>query len=342
MQLIQFDRRSKKRLPAAEEERIANEIVAEEARALAAISTIAASRAILDVEPRGQERTRAGATDRLRKAIEAAEHAGETKPKIRARAEKARRSWKRAEALRWQLALSGYQIVQGEAKKFMRSHMRYEDLMQEGHIGLIRAAKRFNPNRKLRFSTYARWWVRAQMHWARDHTSRTIRLPSGAVEQHRNLFKMQAHFEEEGVEFGEADLAEAVGISVDRARLLLSHGTVLSIDAPVDDGPTSQPWIELLSSPEQVTPEEEVMGAHAVQQVLDLVPLILSERERYVVTHRFGLGDNNPGTLSEVGRALNLSRERVRQIERDALARLRDTISRPAPLRTRRAQRMRA
>ena len=143
MQLVKDRKRAKRRLSAAEEERIGREIVREEACARAAISAVDVAKKMLDEVPQGQERTRAGATKRLRAAIDAAKSLSEGDESLRSRVQEARQAWARAEALRWQLALSGHQIVQGEARKFMHSQMRYEDLVQEGYIGLIRAAKRF-------------------------------------------------------------------------------------------------------------------------------------------------------------------------------------------------------
>ena len=85
--------------------------------------------------------------------------------------------------------MSGRRIAHGEARKLAGPFMDEEDLVQEGYIGLLRAAKRFDPDRGIRFSTYARWWVRAQMTRAIDHTGRPVRLPGCAVEQTRNLRK---------------------------------------------------------------------------------------------------------------------------------------------------------
>ena len=98
--------------------------------------------------------------------------------------------------------------------------MDEEDLVQEGYIGLLRAAKRFDPDRGIRFSTYARWWVRAQMTRAIDHTGRPVRLPGCAVEQTRNLRKAMKRFEAAGIEYNVADLADEVGIDKERAELL--------------------------------------------------------------------------------------------------------------------------
>ena len=133
-------------------------------------------------------------------------------------------SWQRAEELRWRLAMSGRRIAHGEARKLAGPFMDEEDLVQEGYIGLLRAAKRFDPDRGIRFSTYARWWVRAQMTRAIDHTGRPVRLPGCAVEQTRNLRKAMKRFESVGMEYSTSDLAEEVGIDKERAELLRADG----------------------------------------------------------------------------------------------------------------------
>ena len=110
--------------------------------------------------------------------------------------------------------------------------------MQEGIIGLLRAAKRFDADRSIRFSTYARWWVRAQMTRALENGGRLVRLPGGAVEQIRNLRKAAANYQREGMEADINLLAEEVGIDPDRAEMLMGLGATLSIDQEDTDGLT--------------------------------------------------------------------------------------------------------
>ena len=122
-------------------------------------------------------------------------------PEIKAIAVQASRHWDEAESLRWQLAMSAMRIARGEARKLACSLMAEEDLVQEGYIGLLRAARRFDPDRGIRFTTYARWWVRAQMTRALETAGRMVRLPGGAVEQLRSLQRAMERLDQAGIDY---------------------------------------------------------------------------------------------------------------------------------------------
>jgi len=262
--------------------------------------------------------------DRLEAVVEAAWKASKTDPELRQRARSAKTSWAQAEALRWKLAMSGRRIAHGEARKLAGPFMDEEDLVQEGYIGLLRAAKRFDPDRDIRFSTYARWWVRAQMTRAIDHTGRPVRLPGCAVEQTRNLRKAIKRFEAAGVGYGIAELAAEVGIDKERAELLLSQGSTISLEQPVDDGPRPRSLERFLSDDDAVSPDGEAIQSQELARMHVAFDMVLTDRHRFVLTRRYGLQDGEFRTLSEVGKEMGLSRERVRQIEREALIRLRE------------------
>jgi RNA polymerase sigma factor (sigma-70 family) len=280
--------------------------------------------------PDRAERTRAGMVDRLENAVEAAWRTSKVEPSIREKAREAKRSWAEVEALRWQLAMSGKRIAHGEARKLAGPFMDEADLVQEGYIGLLRAAKRFDPDRNIRFSTYARWWVRAQMTRAIDHTGRPVRLPGCAVEQTRNLRKAMKRFDGAGIEFTVADLAAEVGVDPERAELLLSQGNTVSIDQPVDEGPRPRSLEQFLADDDNEPAEDGVIHQQEIVRMLEAFRGVLSDRHRYVLSRRYGLEDDEFRTLSEVGKGMKLSRERVRQIERDALNRLREANIRGA------------
>ena len=291
-------RRRSERLTAEEEKAIAREIRKAEQAAREAVAGIDAAENILRRRPDRAERTRAGAVDRLEEAVRAVGRTARKDDSLRPMARRAQGAWQQAEELRWRLAMSGRRIAHGEARKLAGPFMDEEDLVQEGYIGLLRAAKRFDPDRGIRFSTYARWWVRAQMTRAIDHTGRPVRLPGCAVEQTR--------------------------IDKERAELLLSQGNTISLEQPVDDGPRPRPLERFLSDDDAISPDDESIQQQELSRMSKAFHGVLSERQRFVLTRRYGLEDGEFRTLSEVGKEMGLSRERVRQIEREALIRLRD------------------
>jgi len=309
----------------AEQEKEAGRAIREaEARALHAIEGLELAADILARTPRRAEKTKAGAVSRLEEAIEAVWTASKTDESIRERAATAKQAWDEAEMHRWSLAMSGKRIAHGEARKLAGPFMDEADLVQEGYIGLLRAAKRFDPDRKIRFSTYARWWVRAQMTRAIDHNGRPVRLPGGAVEQTRNLRKVIQEFELAGHDYTIADLAREVGIEERRARFLLQQGKTVSLDEPVEEGPRQRSLDYFLEDDEAIDPEDEAIRIQELSRLRVALSEVLTDRHRHVLARRYGLEDDHFRTLSEVGEGLNLSRERVRQIEREALGRLKE------------------
>lgn len=296
-----------------------------------AILGIVASDQQLSTTTARSERTRAAAVDRLAAAVDAAWLASKTDPAIRERARAAKQAWSRAEHLRWELAMSGARIAHGEARKLGGVHLDHADLVQEGFIGLARAAKRFDPERKLRFSTYARWWVRAQMTRAIDNTGRQVRLPGCAVEQRRNLRKAMKSYDLAGLDWTIADLAEEVGIDVERARLLLSQRHSVSLDAPLSDENNSDTLGQLLPDEGTEVPDEAVEHQQELQRLREAMDQLLDGRLRRVLNARYGLGDHETHTLREIGDGMELSRERVRQLEKRALDILRTSgVIRPS------------
>lgn len=316
--------RKRERLTAEDEVELARGIRAAEERAKRSLEGLKFAEKVLGRDPGRAERTRAGAVDRLEEAIQLLWEQSRSSAELRAAARDAKSSWADAERLRWELAMSGRRIAHGEARKLMGPFMSEEDLVQEGYIGLLRAAKRFDPDRGIRFSTYARWWVRAQMTRAIDHTGRPVRLPGCAVEQTRNLRKAMKRFEDAGIPFTVAELAEEAGIDTERATLLLAQGKTISLEEPVDEGPRPRSLEGFMVDIDAPLPDGSAVHQQELLRMRGAFDVVLSARQQYVLARRYGLDDSEYRTLSTVGKEMGLSRERVRQIEREALHRLRE------------------
>jgi RNA polymerase sigma factor (sigma-70 family) len=309
-----------------QEKDIAREIRDAEYQVREALSGIDSAEEILRVRPKRQERTRAGAVDRLQQAVLTIQNqARATKdPETVEAATSASHHWDRAEALRWQLAMSARRIARGEARKLACSLMAEEDLIQEGYIGLLRAARRYDPDRGIRFTTYARWWVRAQMTRALETAGRMVRLPGGAVEQLRNLQRAMERLDRKGIGYELQDVAAEIGIDKKRAQLLLSHRGIVSIDQPDDDG--LRVADRLPNHGPRIDPHANAQLLEAISQLEAALEDVLDERERYILEEHYGLGGSGARTMADIGKTMGLSRERVRQIESAALKRLRSTI----------------
>jgi RNA polymerase primary sigma factor len=281
---------------------------------------------ILRARPKREERTRAGAVDRLEEAVMALRTTAKQlqDAEMMAAANQAGRHWDEAESLRWQLAMSAMRIARGEARKLSCSLMAEEDLVQEGYIGLLRAARRFDPDRGIRFTTYARWWVRAQMTRALETAGRMVRLPGGAVEQLRNLQRAMERLDQAGIDYKLEDVAAEIGVDKKRAELLLSHKGIVSIDQPDADG--LKVGDRLPTSGGRSDPHVNTSLLEELAHMESAMNRVLDERERYILSEHFGLRGRNARTMADIGKTMGLSRERVRQIESAALRRLRNNI----------------
>lgn len=221
------------------------------------------------------------------------------------------------------LVRSNLRFVVSVAKKYQNQGVSLSDLINEGNLGLIRAAHKFDETRGIKFISYAVWWIRQAILQALAEQSRIVRVPlNRAGTLHRIGKRASALLQELGREATHAEIAEGMEITEEEvAKTMSISQTHLSLDAPINPGEDNR-LLDFLPDLNHLTPDEEVFSKALTQSIHEALGG-LKEREAKILRLYFGLDAAEPMTLEEIGAALNITRERVRQIKEKALSRLR-------------------
>ena len=238
----------------------------------------------------------------------------------------ARRSLKGCEASRKRMIVSNLRLVVKIARRYNNRGLALLDLIEEGNLGLIRAVEKFDPERGFRFSTYATWWIRQTIERAIMNQTRTIRLPIHVVKELNVYLRASRELSQK---LDHEPTAEEIAAALDKpvedvTKMLRLNERITSVYTPIG-GENDKALLDIIADEKEFSPEESLQDSDIKSNIVSWLEE-LNPKQREVLARRFGLMGYEPSTLEDVGAEIGLTRERVRQIQVEALRRLRDML----------------
>jgi len=235
-------------------------------------------------------------------------------------------------AARERMINANLRLVVTIARDYANLGLPLLDLISEGNMGLTKAVERFDPTKGAKLSTYAMWWIKQSLKRALANQSKTIRVPVHLVDKVAKVRRVSLQMSDElGREPTDEELGEEIGIASEKVARLKSVGIrPASLDAPITDDDSTE-FAEVIGDDEAQTPFELLRDKNLRSEMDGLIE-VLDAREKKIISHRFGLDGGKPKTLEDVGRDFGVTRERIRQLQNIALAKLRRALSKKEDL----------